>query len=688
MRYQWIALAAVLCGWQGVQEARCSEPQGNWYERAFYLLHEDHHTVETAEVGRDADPEQTARLINLSHPEMIQIHAKGNPGWTTYPSRIGHTPPLLRRDVMSVWRGIADQYDYPFSVYYNLGRDGEIMKRRPEWNRSDINGREIDRALCYHSGVAEEYIWPMIREIMQAYHPDGWWFDGSCFTVRLCYCDHCRQRFFERTGMEPPRTSKDNGWSAYHEMQRQIYRECIRETAKLIHQIDPQCLVAVNWAYSLRMPEKPDPGVAYLTGDIGNRVEGLSAEGHWYDGTGVPFDLMTQLNTVYDQSAAGGSGRRPAFAPKPPVQLQQEMAIVVANGGRFNVWDNPTPESGLVAERHEFLAEHVAPWLAARKPWCLGSVRLPDVSLLNTAAAHYAVTDASGPVCFNRRDNRIDGAVQWLPRLHLNYEMVGDWRLHAQDIRSPLLIVEHAKRLMPADIEALTRFVQEGGRVLLSAMGVMQGQGQPLSKVFGLKDIQGPKNAERLIANIDGQELLFEHHLFRFQPTTAETAIAVTDASGQTCPLLTCNRFGQGKAYYFATPMLTLHGSNEVPKQLLEQVFQVVSPLEEREVAIEAPENMEIVLREKEGTLILHLVNMAAGDRQTIKSGTRQYVTIRSLPKTPPCPISVRSDRKPTRIMLQPQDEPLSDWQYAHGRIEATVPEFDVHQMVVIQYGN
>jgi hypothetical protein len=175
----------------------CQSPgqaQENWYTRSFYLLHEDHHTSDAHEVGRDADPVRTGELINLSKPDVIQIHAKGNPGWTTYPTQIGHTPPKLRRDVMRVWRDIANRYHYPFSVYYNIGRDGEIMKRHPEWNRSDAKGNEIERALCYHSGVAEKYLWPMVGEIMQHYHPDGWWFDGSCFTVRLCYCPKCRDR--------------------------------------------------------------------------------------------------------------------------------------------------------------------------------------------------------------------------------------------------------------------------------------------------------------------------------------------------------------------------------------------------------------------------------------------------------------------------------------------------------------
>ncbi|NOX53822.1 MAG: hypothetical protein GXP27_05175, partial [Planctomycetes bacterium] len=113
--------------------------QENWYTNSFFLLHEDHHTTDRYEVGRDADPQQTARLVNLAGPDVIQIHAKGNPGWTTYPTQVGFTPPKLRRDVLQVWRDVADKYGYPFSVYYNIGRDGEIMKRHPDWNRSDVN---------------------------------------------------------------------------------------------------------------------------------------------------------------------------------------------------------------------------------------------------------------------------------------------------------------------------------------------------------------------------------------------------------------------------------------------------------------------------------------------------------------------------------------------------------------------
>jgi hypothetical protein len=681
----WSARSAAASPEDGDQLTKNQAAEDNWYKQSFYLLHEDHHTTGAAEVGRDADPPETARLINLSKPDMIQIHAKGNPGWTTYPSKIGHTPPLLKRDVMAVWRGIADQYGFPFSAYYNLGRDGEIMKRRPEWNRSASDGSEIDRALCYHSGVADEYLWPMIGEIMEAYRPDGWWFDGSCFTVRLCYCDCCRSRFKTETGLEPPTKSTGKGWTAYHEMQRQVYRELIHNTAELIHEIDPKCLVAVNWAYSLRMPEKPDSGIAYLTGDIGNRVEGLSAEGHWYDGTGLPFDLMTQLNTHHTSAVAGDAVKRPTFGPKPPVQIQQEMAIVIANGGRFNVWDNPTPESGLTPARHEFLAQHVAPWLATRKRWCLGSKRLPDVSLLNSSAAHYAVTDSAGTVSFNRRDNRIDGATARLPQLHLNYEMVGDWRLHEQDVHSPVLIVEHAKRLADRNVNALIEHVRNGGTLLVTGMGIHHGKNQPLYEVFGIADVAGPKAAERLTANVGDKTQSFEHHLWRFRLTTAEAVITVEDSTGHSRPILTCNQFSGGKAYYFATPLLSAHGDNVVPSELMQAVFEQVAPSSRRLVTTDAPQTVEVVLRNKGADRVLHLVNMAPGDRDVFKAGRRAYVRINSLPPVPACQVSVRTEWKPRAVYLHPQGTELAQWRYDGGRVEVTVPPFEVHQMVVFE---
>lgn len=56
---------------------------GNWYEECIFFLHEDHHAYGWDPVGHDASIQQTSQLLALCKPDMIQIHAKGGPGWTT-----------------------------------------------------------------------------------------------------------------------------------------------------------------------------------------------------------------------------------------------------------------------------------------------------------------------------------------------------------------------------------------------------------------------------------------------------------------------------------------------------------------------------------------------------------------------------------------------------------------------------
>ena len=658
-------------------QARGESP--NWYTDSFYLLHEDHHTQPTAAVGADADPEVTEQLVNLSRPDVIQIHAKGNPGWTTYPSKIGHVPPKLARDVLGLWRDVARRNDYHWSIYYNIGRDGEIMKRRPGWNRSRRDDSEWDRALCYHSGVAEGYLWPMIEEIMAGYNPDGFWFDGSVFTVHPCFCPACRVRLKADTGLDLPETRKGASWSALHEVQRKIYREFIHNTCERIHNIDPNCLVSFNWAYSLRMPEKPDPGIAYLTGDIANRVEALSAEAHWYDGVGLPFDLMTTGYTFVD--AKDGKVRK---LPKPVPQIQQEIAVVIANGGRFNVWDNPSGTSAIDPNLHQFYGRVVAPFLRSRQKWCLGSQRVPDVSLLHNSAAHYALADRTAN-SFNRADPPIDGTADALTRLHLNYEIVGDWRLREQDIRSDLLIVENPAALAEADVTTIIRFVESGGRVLITGIGIQHDD--RLRDVFGLAKIDQAVKPVRFTSVIGDKRYTFVQNLFKAKTSTAEAQLHVTDGEGRIWPLLTRNRYGRGVACYVSVPILSGSAKQKVPFDLIREIMNTVYPRERRHVRTESPSYVEVVLRRKGNQYILHLVNMAPGERSYApRRGYYQPVTISSLPAIEPHTIVVRVPRKPQTVMLQPEGVSLVQWTYRDGRLELHVPTFEVHRMIVVQF--
>jgi hypothetical protein len=428
------------------------------------------------------------------------------------------------------------------------------------------------------------------------------------------------------------------------------------------------------------MPEEPDEAIAYLTGDIGNRVEGLSAEAHWYDSTGVPFDLMTQISTL--QPVDDREGAALVMRPKPRPQIEQEMAIIIANGGRFHGWDSPTPESGLVPERFGFMAQVMTPFLRSRQPWCEKSQRMAEVSLLHSASIHYATTETAA-TSFTKTNNRIDGATRRLPTLHLNYEMLPDWRLAAGDVGSPLVIAEHPKGLTRETADRLLQYVRQGGCVLLTGMGISQDK--RFADLFGVRVVSGATGPEKLTASVEGIAHDFHHWLFKLETSTADVLLEATAADGKKYPLLTSRDLGRGRLYCVPLPLLTHHGNQAVPQAVLVGIFEQVLPSSQRSLATDAPETVEIVLRRQGDRQIVHLVNMAPGERAVHRSGTRSYALIKSLPRVRECRVSIRRSERPASLRFQPEDKSVDGWDYEAGRVTFVVPPFDIHQMVVIE---
>ncbi len=486
--------------------------------------------------------------------------------------------------------------------------------------------------------------------------------------MRPCYCPACRARFEREKHLPPPHKNSDPGWDAYQEMQRQVFREFIDQTLAEVHKLDPQCLVGINNAYHLMMPEKPPPGVGYLTSDIGNQVEALSPLAHWLDSQGVPFDLMTKLGVADPRSIQDGVPA--SVMPKPAGQIQQEMAVILANGGRYSLWDIPTPEGRLRPEWIAAIARDVTPFLRARQPWCLGT-RLPDVAVLHSAAAHYAATNRSEKTLVSQ-DIHVGGVMSALAPRHLNYELIPDWRLAAQDIRSPLLLVEDPELVTDELAARVLRFLEDGGRVLWSG----QGLSARLQAAFGVKIAASTAEPEKLQLVAAQPAMQFDRRLFRLECHGAQVRLPVQTADGKRLPLLTSRDVGRGQAFYAAIPLMSRYAKQTVPAELVDQVLHLVLPAAGRRLLTDAPPSVECVVREKNGQQVVHLVNRAEGRRKTVayhsvvlypgvtKDGQRGIHPdriITDIPPAPKCHLSLQLERRPASVTLQPQNHALSD---------------------------
>ncbi len=264
--------------------------------------------------------------------------------------------------------------------------------------------------------------------------------------------------------------------------------------------------------------------------------------------------------------------------------------------------------------------------------------------------------------------------------MHLNYELIPDYRLAGGDIRSPLLIVEHPTAVTEETAAGVLHFLTSGGRVLWSGRGL----DAQLQEVLGIEIVADAAGAELLHLVGEGESMAFRRPLYRVECRQAEPRIEVQTTDGKIFPLLTSRRVGRGQVFYAASPLMTRLRIQAVPLALLERVFDTVLPPGERRVTTDAPDDVEIVLRQKDNRQVVHLVNLAAGQREVTPWRVHRLRKITNIPPVPPCHLSLRLPARPMSVYLEPQHRELHDCPYADGRLEVLVPEFAIHQMIVV----
>jgi hypothetical protein len=146
-------------------------------------------------------------------------------------------------------------------------------------------------------------------------------------------------------------------------------------------------------------------------------------------------------------------------------------------------------------------------------------------------------------------------------------------------------------------------------------------------------------------------------------------------------PAILANRRGKGMAAYVGLPLLSVFYSTPTlaPRNLFRNTLDALLPRKARLLEIDAPLSVEVNLMAQPGRRILHLINFHA-ERQR---GDKRYALEDVLPtRSIRCQIDLPND--PSTVYLAPSGKALA-WEKRVGRVEVTVPEVRVHEMVVFE---
>ena len=355
--------------------------------------------------------------------------------------------------------------------------------------------------------------------------------------------------------------------------------------------------------------------------------------------------------------------------------------------------------------------------MKARREWCMHTKNRPDVSVLHSADSFYAQHRARTEVFpFRGGCNVMYSVADALEARHILYEIIPDWKLDEEKVEGKVLIVEDPFGLKAERIASMKRYVEDGGTLLVTGQALITGGPdmrellgiehagiRPLSGSFEVRSGANESSRQNTQDPVVGIEAAFLYQVKENNyASVVLEAIPLTigaapgwewhsgDLPTEVMPLLTVRELGKGKACYCSVPLFTLLGlktdedASETGAQietLTTHVLELLLPAQFRALTLEAPPDIHVTYRVKSDVHIIHLLNMAKGNR----SGRGHARRITDIPRAEACSLNVRIPRAPRDVSLEPGARKPLESTYADGLLKLTVPGFPIHQMVVMK---
>jgi hypothetical protein len=602
---------------------------------SFLGIHFDFHAgPDCKEIGKNTTREMIEGILDQVKPDYIQIDCKGHRGLSSYPTKVGNPAPGFVGDPLRLWRQVTAERGVALFMHYSGVWDSEAILQHPDWAALNADGKPNGNATSVFGPYVDQLLVPQLKELAGVYGVDGAWIDGECWATVPDYGEKAVKLFRDQTGFEDiPRKPGDPHWFEWLQFHREGFRKYLRHYIAEMKRTHPQFELCSNWAYTDHMAEPVSAPLDFLSGDYSpeDSVNSARLSARYLVRQGQTWDLMAWSFTRNPSK----DGRRQKTAP----QLQREAAVVLALGGGFQAYFQQKRDGSIRPEQMPVMAE-VAKFCRARQALCHHAEPVPQVALLLSTAGHYRKING----LFNRDLSRVSSALQALLAGQYSVEVLGEHRLTGRMAEYPLIVVPEWEYLEAKFRDDLAAYAKTGGNLLLI----------------------GPKTGE-----------LFQTELGAARQTTPFATLPQTNNVEATAqPAASVSRLGQGRVavtHFTFGPgksRVSLAAGQDLLNKLARELFP--RPM----VEVTGSSEVDVALNRIRGKLAVSLVN-TAGPHQ------REPILDTILP-VGPLTVTVRTDRKPKKVTLEPAGEELA-FTYRDGTAKLLVPRVDIHSIVVVE---
>jgi len=645
----------------------------NWKEDAFFGLHYDLHPSATdTELGRETTYEHIRAMLEKVRPEYVQYDCKGHPGYTGYPTEIGSPSPGIVNDALKVWRKVTRDLGIPLSIHYSGVWDSRAIELHPEWACIDAEGKPSPNNTDPLSDYTKEYMIPQLLEVVEKYDIDGVWIDGENWASQPSWSDRCIEEFRRRTGIqEIPRKAGDPHWAEWLAFHRQLFGEHVVAYTDALHARKPSLAVCSNWMYSHMQPEPIAAPVDYLSGDFSPSfgAEQVRFAARFLASRNKPWDLMAWafLRTGDQQ-----------WTMKPAVHLDQELAVVLSQGGGVFIYNQPQ-RSGRLTEWHQDLLADVARFCRERKEWCFKTETIPQVAVLFSHEYYYRNNHplfGAGNAC-----QPVEGAVHALLENGYSVDVMNEETLLERMCDYKVVVIPEQDGLSETVIKAVTDYVAQGGKVLLAGSRV------PVewSETFTGLTPQNPDSQKVYYVAADHGSVPIGGPWCEVVLTTAQEITPLLyqqepELNRTSFPAATINTFASGNVVVIPGPVFRAYRQAHYPRvrSFIGQAMLALG-VDAQLMRREGPAWIDMAARKKDGRLLIQLTNLSSANPL---SPERHIVE--EVPYTGSFRVRIPLPQPPKKCYTAPDETGLR-WHWGEGQLRVTVNNLYIHNVLVVE---
>lgn len=618
--------------------------------RSRSVLLDFHYPEWDERIAKKASAEEIVSNFVRAEVNCAGFYMKDIFGNAYYPTKIGHVHNNFRdRDFFG--ECVTEAKGKGLSVFVEciVVWDQHNARSHPEWVMVDSEGNLQDADLgymCYNSEGYRDYLFGMVKEVIENYDIDGFFFDMLIYNwgeALTCCCDKCKQLFREEYGHEIPlKATWDEEWRHFLDFRYGSNERFARDLVKTVKDINPNLSVTFNYhgapCFDWRVGQRPVQHSAladYATGEAYTNPFGIpytSLYPRFLRGVaeGRPYEVITyRFNRHWD------------YTVKPVAHLQYEIMTYRANGAGVLIVDQP----GYDGKIDEVVYDRIGQVFKEAKE----KESLFQYQPLTHVALYYSAKtrDWYAREAMEEYQLAFNGAFKAILESHIPVDILFDENIELERLQKyAALFLADVAILDKREIEIITEYVKRGGSLIATHDTSLYDVNGERRNDFALAELfnahftgktETTYNYFRLPAGRFSADIHPRYDVLSLGPgnvvesrgeTFGELKISFYDRDPDKCishgvhpafekvgPAIVLNEYGKGKVAFAPFRLGASYASNSMlgeQRILIRNLIRELTP--ETAIEIEAPLNVEAVItRDEEGNrFLVHLIGFSA----------------------------------------------------------------------------